>query len=180
MTLVAVIGSGTADAALERHARAVGRAIARSGAGLVCGGEGGVMAAAARGARDVLGTDSGRIIGILPGTDRSAANPWLDVALATGMGHARNVLVVMASQAVVAVGGESGTLSELAHAWHLGRPIGAYVPAGGWGERLAGGAIDERRSDAIASLRSPRELAEWLATVVPGLATPSAADPESS
>lgn len=168
--LVAVIGSGEADEALADHAREVGATIAATGAGLVCGGRDGVMAAAARGAREVLGAGTGRIIGLLPGSDRAAANPWLDIVLPTGLGHARNVLVVMAADAVVAVGGESGTLSELAHAWHLQRPVAAWVPAGGWGARLAGSPIDGRRDDRVVALSSARELEEWLRRTVPGLA----------
>jgi uncharacterized protein (TIGR00725 family) len=167
--LVAVIGSGSADETLTAHAREVGRAIAVTGAGIVTGGRGGVMEAASQGAHDVLGSGTGRIVGILPGGARDAANQWLDLVLPTGMGHARNVLVVMSADAVVAVGGESGTLSEMAHAWHLGRAIGAYVPAGGWGARLAGQPIDDRRDAIVEPLRSPTELCEWLVRIVPGL-----------
>jgi uncharacterized protein (TIGR00725 family) len=163
--LVAVIGSGREDAELGEQAFRIGRAIAGSGAGLVCGGKGGVMAAAARGAHATLGAGSGRIIGILPGSDRSEANPWLDLALPTGLGHARNVLVVLAADAVIAVGGASGTLSEVAHAWSLGRPIAAWVPGGGWAARIAGQRIDDTRTDTVTALEELPQLELWLEQV---------------
>lgn len=178
LSLVAVVGSGSAGEDLAEHARRVGATIAEAGAGLVCGGRDGVMAAAARGAHEVLGPGSGRIVGLLPGSGRNEANPWLDLVLPTGMGHARNVLVVMAADAVVAVGGESGTLSELAHAWHLQRPVAAWVPAGGWGARLAGQPIDGRRNDRVEPLHSRSELREWLRRTVPGLAPVGDASPD--
>lgn len=117
--VVAVVGTGQADAALEAAAEAVGTALARAGATLVCGGLGGVMAAACRGARQA----GGRTVGLLPGADRSAANPWVEVAIATGLGEARNLLVVRTSDAVIAIGGAYGTLSEIAFARKLGRPV---------------------------------------------------------
>lgn len=86
---------------------------------MVCGGLGGVMAAACRGAR----TGGGMTIGLLPGLDRSDGNRWLDVAVPTGLGEARNVLVVRAAEVVVAVGGEHGTLSEIAFALKTGTPV---------------------------------------------------------
>jgi uncharacterized protein (TIGR00725 family) len=116
---VAVVGPGEAE---ERHAAAaeeVGRLIAESGALLVCGGLGGVMEAACRGARAAGGTT----VGILPGLDRSAANPHLDLALPTGLGEARNALVVRAADAVIAIGGGYGTLSEIALALRAGKPV---------------------------------------------------------
>lgn len=108
---VAVVGAGeVADEAALDSAFAVGAELARRGAVLVCGGLGGVMAAACRGAREAGGTT----LGILPGDDRAAANPWVDVAVATDMGEMRNALVVRASDALIAVRGEHGTLSEIA------------------------------------------------------------------
>jgi uncharacterized protein (TIGR00725 family) len=86
---------------------------------LVCGGLGGVMEAACRGAKSRLGTT----VGLLPGSDRGAANGWVDVAVATGMGEMRNALVVRSADAVVAVGGGWGTLSEIAFARKTGKPV---------------------------------------------------------
>jgi uncharacterized protein (TIGR00725 family) len=100
-------------------AEAVGRGLAEAGATVVCGGLGGVMAAACRGAH----AGGGLTVGILPGLDRAEANRWVDVAVPTGLGEARNVLVVRAADVVVAVGGGYGTLSEVAFALKTGTPV---------------------------------------------------------
>jgi uncharacterized protein (TIGR00725 family) len=117
--LVGVVGPGTADQGTERAAEEVGRLVARAGAVLVCGGLGGVMAAACRGAASA----GGLTVGILPGDDRTAANPWVGVPIATGLGEARNALVVRAADTLVAVGGGYGTLSEVALALKAGKPV---------------------------------------------------------
>ena len=97
----------------------MGRELAARGAVLVCGGLGGVMEAACRGAKDA----GGRTVGILPGTDRAAANPFVDTAIPTGLGEARNALVVRAADALISVGGGYGTLSEIALALKAGKPV---------------------------------------------------------
>jgi uncharacterized protein (TIGR00725 family) len=116
---IAIVGAGDATAAVCELAYAAGRAVARRGALLICGGRGGVMAAAARGAQ----SDGGLTIGILPGYDRRDANPNIEIAIATGMGEARNAIVVASADAVVAMEGEGGTLSEIGLAIKLGRPV---------------------------------------------------------
>lgn len=118
-TAVAVVGAGDADGAVADAAEAVGRGLGAAGVLLVCGGLGGVMAAACRGARAAGGTT----LGLLPGEDRRAGNAWLDIAVPTGLGDGRNLLVVRAADAVIAVGGGWGTLSEVALAHVLGRPV---------------------------------------------------------
>ncbi len=100
-------------------AETVGRVLALGGATLVCGGRGGVMEAACRGARSA----GGLTVGILPGDDASAANPFVDVVIATGLGEARNAIVARAARAVVAIGGRYGTLSEIAFALKRGLPV---------------------------------------------------------
>ncbi len=116
---IAVIGAGRWSGDVEALAEAVGREVARHGAVLVCGGLGGAMEAACWGAKSA----GGLTVGILPGTSREDANPYVDVPIVTGMGEARNVLVIRSAQAVIAVGGEYGTLSEIAHALKLGVPV---------------------------------------------------------
>ena len=131
---IGVIGSGSCGKAVCEVAFEVGREIARRGAVLVCGGLGGVMEAAAGGARSA----GGCTVGILPGTTKADANPNMDVIVVTGMGVARNLLVVRSSDALVAVEGGPGTLSEIAFALQLGVPV---VGIGTWkldAERLAG------------------------------------------
>ncbi len=125
MKYIGVIGAGRCDAATGRLAREVGREIARIGAVLVCGGLGGVMEEACRGCRDAGGV----ALGILPGSDRSDANPHVSFALATGMGEMRNFLVVRCSDLIIAVAGEYGTLSEIAIALKEGKRVIALQPS---------------------------------------------------
>ena len=118
--MIAVCGPG-ADASEEECARAeeAGALIAEAGAVLVCGGLGGVMEAACRGARSRLGMT----IGLLPGDSRADANGWVTLAIPTGLGEARNLLIVRSASAVLAIGGGWGTLSEVAFAMKLGVPV---------------------------------------------------------
>lgn len=116
---IAVVGPGSADEAQEADAAEVGRLLAERGAVLLCGGMGGVMAAASRGAA----TAGGTVVGILPGDRRSEGNPDLTVAIATGLGEMRNPLLVRASDALIAIGGAYGTLSEVAFALRTGKPV---------------------------------------------------------
>jgi uncharacterized protein (TIGR00725 family) len=118
---VAVVGAGGADVAVDvlAAAEAVGAELARRGAVVVCGGLGGVMEAACRGAQ----SEGGVTLGILPGADRADANAWVGVAVATGLGELRNGLVVRSADAVIAVGGEYGTLAEIALALKAGLPV---------------------------------------------------------
>jgi len=122
---VAVVGPGEATAAQAALAEAVGRGLAQRGAILLSGGHGGVMEAACRGAASANGVN----VAILSGTDRSVANEWVDIALPTGLGQLRNGLIVRAADAIVAVGGAYGTLSEIAMALKTGVPV---VGLGTW------------------------------------------------
>jgi uncharacterized protein (TIGR00725 family) len=116
---VAVVGAGEFEERICSIAEDVGREIARRGCVLVCGGLEGVMEAACRGAK----AEGGTTIGILPGTSRSEANVYVDVAIRTGMGEMRNALIVRSADVVIAVGGEYGTLSEVAFALKTGKPV---------------------------------------------------------
>ena len=124
-TYVAVVGPGTATGETYERAREVGLLVAERGGTVVCGGLGGVMEAAARGATEAGGT----AIGILPDEDRGRANGYLSYSIATGMGQARNLAVVCSGDVVIAVGGGYGTLSEVGLALKVGRPV---VSLGGW------------------------------------------------
>ncbi len=116
---IAVVGASRPTAFQERAAEEVGRALGAAGAIVITGGRGGVMEAASRGAREAGAV----VVGVLPGEDRSEANPWVTVALPTGLGEMRNGLVVRSADAVVAVGGAYGTLSEIALALVAGTPV---------------------------------------------------------
>ena len=122
---IAVVGPGEAGDSECSSAEEVGRLLGGQGVVVVCGGLGGVMEAAARGATAV----GGIAIGLLPADDRGAANGYLTVAIATGLGEVRNAMVVRAADAVIAVGGAYGTLSEIAFALRTGKPV---VGLGTW------------------------------------------------
>jgi len=117
--IVSIIGAAVSTETQDADAEKVGRLLAEQGFILACGGRGGVMQAACRGALEA----GGLTIGILPGSDAEAGNPFLSIALPTGLKHARNVLVVLAGQVVIAIGGGSGTLSEIAMALKMGKKV---------------------------------------------------------
>ena len=117
--IIAVIGGGEPSAEEARLAEEVGRELVKQGAILVCGGLGGVMEAACRGAS----LEGGVTIGILPGDSPKAANPYVQIPIVTGIGYARNISVVKSAQAVIAIGGSYGTLSEIAHALQSAIPV---------------------------------------------------------
>ncbi len=116
---VSVIGSSDPDPKFLPLAREVGRAIAVRGAVLICGGLGGIMEAAAQGAKE----KGGLTVGILPDYNKESANPFIEIVVPTGLGHARNILVVASGDLVVALPGSHGTRSEIAIALKLGRPV---------------------------------------------------------
>ncbi len=125
-TAIGVIGASQCTPELAQAARHVGRLAARRGAIVVCGGLGGVMEAACQGARE----EGGLTVGIIPGYNKHEANPYLDVVIATGMGHGRNTIIAATADVLIAIGGGYGTLSEIALALKIGRPV--IVTGGSW------------------------------------------------
>jgi len=119
MINIGVIGASQCSEQIRDLAEKVGKEIAKKGFILVCGGLGGVMEAAAKGAKE----EGGITVGILPGPDPEQANRFIDIKIATNMGHARNMILVHSSHAIIAIGGEYGTLSEIAIALKLGKPL---------------------------------------------------------
>lgn len=117
--MIAVIGARDCDQRIFDLAYQAGRELAVRGYTLICGGLGGVMEAACKGAKSA----GGRTVGILPGTDPTDANPYIDIPIATGLGAARNLIIIHSSKAVLAVNGSYGTLSELAFALQLNKPV---------------------------------------------------------
>jgi uncharacterized protein (TIGR00725 family) len=142
---VAVCGPDPCSPDVAERSEEVGRLLARAGAVLVCGGLGGSMEAASRGAAG----EGGTVLGILPGTNRSGANRYLTLSIPTGMGEARNTLIVRSSDALIAVAGEFGTLSEIAFALKTGVPV---VGLGTWELSKAG-----RKVEAFVEASSPEE-----------------------
>jgi hypothetical protein len=166
--IIAVVGDGTVaeGAATYALAERLGAALVDAGFRVLTGGLGGVMEAASRGGARSAAHGAGSVIALLPGHDPEDANPHVDVALATGLGHARNSIVAHA-EAVIAVGGGAGTLAELAFAWIHGRLVIAFrVP--GWSGRLAGARIDDRvrfpsiPDDQVFGVDTPEEAVELL------------------
>ena len=144
---IAVCGPDPSSQEVGAQAEEIGRLLAGAGAVLVCGGLGGVMEAASRGASGAGGT----VIGILPGVDRAAANPHLTLSIPTGMGEMRNTLIVRSADALIAVAGEFGTLSEIAFALKTGVPV---VGLNTWelgkrGDRVEAFAVAASPTDAV-------------------------------
>jgi len=146
--IIAVIGGSHCSPEEAQMAEAVGCELAKRGATLICGGLGGVMEAACKGAA----SEGGGTVGILPGDQGEAANPYVQVPIPTGMGYARNVIVVKSAQAVIAIGGSYGTLSEIAHALQNGIPV---IGLNTWALSIKG-----REDNSINPAQNPVEAVE--------------------
>lgn len=140
---VSVIGGSSIPDTTYEQARQVGHLLGTRGHELVCGGRGGVMEAACRGAQEA----GAHTIGILPGSDRTAANPYVDTPIATGMGNARNALVVLNGDATIAIDGSTGTLSEIGLALDDGRPVAG---------------LDTHQIDGVEQVDSPQAAVEYV------------------
>jgi len=158
--IAAVIGSGGEGAPGEAEAQALGRALVDAGFRIVTGGLGGIMRAASRGARSSARYQPGDVIGVLPGYRAGDANEHVDIPICTGLGHGRNIIVAATGDVVFAVGGQSGTLSEIALAWTLGKPVVCVGSAAGWARELAGRRLDDRRPDRVLGPLEPAEAAQ--------------------
>ncbi len=149
MKTIAVIGRAQRDAddPMPREtleiAEAVGQFIAKAGAAIITGGMTGVMEAASKGAKEA----GGLVIGVLPGRDRRSANDYVDIAMPTGLGTARNIIDARAADAVIMVGGAVGTLNELTIAYAVGKPIVILRGTGGWADRIEGVLYEGRYLD---------------------------------
>ena len=143
---IGVSGGGTCTASVAQLAEETGRRLAEAGAIVICGGLGGVMEAASRGAR----AGEGLAVGIVPGHAHREANPHVDVVIVTGLGHARNALVARSSHALIALPGEHGTLSEIALALKMGIPV---IGLQAWGE-IQGVVLTMRPEEAVSEALS--------------------------
>jgi len=160
--IVAFCGPGDPAPEERQQAERIGRLIGERGWTLVCGGLGGAMEAACAGAKEAGGTT----IGILPGYDAAAANPWIDLAICTGMGQARNAIIAATARIVIACGGGFGTLSEIALAQRLRRPV---VLLGGWGPPLDTSEahyLIERHAGDIRVATTPEEAIAFVAAAL--------------
>jgi len=155
---IGIIGDSAEVKTHNKIAEEMGRLIAENGYSLVTGGRQGVMAAASKGARSVTPrSETARVIGILPGTNKKDGNSFIDYVIPTGIGWARNQVVVLSSDIVIAIGGGAGTLSEMAYAWVYNKPVLAFDIKQGWSTKLAGEKIDDKRNDFIIKVSSPEE-----------------------
>ena len=166
--VVAIIGGSSAEDALLRVAHDGGAGLVNAGYRVATGGLGGVMASASQGARSAERWQDGDVIGVLPGAVSGDANPYVDVVIPTGMGIARNIVLVQTADVVVAVGGGSGTLSEMAFAWQLGKPIVALDVGEGWSAKLAGTALDTRRADTVIGVKTAEQALTAVETLLSG------------
>jgi len=159
--ILAVVGNaGVLAAPVAALAADAGRCAIERGFRIATGGLGGVMAAASQGAHSASTWKDGDVIGVLPSYDRSTANPLVDIAIPTGLQLARNAVLVAMADAILAVGGGAGTLSEIAFAWQLGKPTVALIGGGGWSAELAGRALDERFATRVHAAETAPEAVE--------------------
>jgi len=153
--LIGVVGSGSEELneKIYEIAEKLGSLIAKENFALVCGGRFGVMEAVCKGAKSVQGFT----IGFIPSLDKNSANRYVDLIIPTGMGEARNLILVSTADAIITIAGESGTLSEIAFAWKMSKPIISLSTTGGWSAKLADSKIDNKRNDKIYSAQTPEE-----------------------
>lgn len=140
----------------------LGRQIASKDRVIICGGLGGFMEAVCKGAKHSPNTFSGQTIGILPDDTSENANPFIDIAIPTGMGVARNIIIINTADIIVAAGGGAGTLSELAFAWQKKKKVLCLTAFGGWTEELASKNLDNRASGLLIAVNSIDELKKHL------------------
>ena len=153
--IIGVIGSGSGnlDKKIYETAEILGEIIAREKYILACGGLFGIMEAVCKGAKNAQGFT----IGFIPGLEKKSANDFIDLVIPTGMGEARNLILVSTSDIIISIAGESGTLSELAFAWKMGKSIISLQNTGGWSAKLADEKIDNTRKDHIYSAQNPKD-----------------------
>ena len=171
--IIAVIGDSSCSPEEATLAQSVGELLAQRGANIVCGGLTGVMEAVCRGAK----SKGGLTVGILPGENSNMANPWVDIPVVTGLGEARNVVVVKSAQAVIAIGGSYGTLSEIAYALKSNIPV---IGLNTWSLSRNG-----REDDSIIRVQSATEAVDKAVALarkhkVHGIASPFSPSPSSS
>lgn len=156
--IIGVCGASQIDKKIYRLVEELGRTIATEKFILATGGLGGTMEAASKGAKQA----EGFTIGIIPSLDKKSANPYIDIVIPTGMGEARNNILIATADAIITVAGDSGTLSEIALAWKMNKPIVSLRTTGGWSTQLADKKIDNKREDKILSADSPKEAVKMI------------------
>jgi uncharacterized protein (TIGR00725 family) len=184
--IIAIIGTSSASEKVIQVAEQLGTLLIENGYRIISGGLSGIMEAVSKGARKSEMHQDGDIIGILPGFSKFDANKFVDIAIPTGFGYARNLIIVNAADVVVAIAGGSGTLSEIAFAWQFQKPIigldfkpersiidkinalssGDFKKSVGWSSIIGGLKLDETRTDTIYSAANPEEVIKLIKKIL--------------
>jgi len=153
--IIGVVGSGSGELNEKIYdiAEKLGYLIAKENFVLVCGGLYGIMERVCKGAKSA----NGFTIGFIPSLDKRSANRYVDLVVPTGMGEVRNLILVSTADIIITIAGESGTLSEIAFAWKMSKPIISLSTTGGWSTKLADTKIDDRRKDKIFNAQTPED-----------------------
>ncbi len=151
--IISVIGASEIDKEIEDKTIEIGRLIAKNHYAVVCGGLSGVMEAICKGAKE----EGGFTIGIIPHTEKSLANKYVDIAIPCPFSQARNIVVVLTGDVCLAISGKAGTLSEICFAWIYDKPIVALSSVEGWSSKIANQKLDNRRNDMIYGVSTPLE-----------------------
>lgn len=149
---------------MYRFGTDLGKEIASPGRIIICGGLGGFMEAVSKGVKESVHTFNGQTIGILPGDDPQDANPYIDIAIPTGLGIARNIIIINSADLIIAAGGGAGTLSELAFAWQKKKKVLCITDFGGWAKELAGKRVDERDDGLFLPVKNIKEILKLIKT----------------
>jgi len=165
---IAVIGSGKINDGepIFVIAQELGKRLVDEGYIVISGGLGGVMEAVSKGAKSSLSYKDGMTVGILPSLDSNTANEYIDVRIATGLSFARNQVIIASADVVVSISGGAGTLSEIAFAWQLRKPIIAFSTTGGWSEELGGRKLDDTREDEILIANNVVDVMSYIAEIL--------------
>lgn len=161
---IGIIGASQAQCSPELYEFAVqaGELIAGMGYNIVCGGMGGVMEAVCKGAKQSPQTFANQTIGIIPDSDPAGANPYVDMVIPTGIGIARNIIIINTADLLIAFGGGAGTLSEIAFAWQKGKTVLCVTAFDGWAKELAGKQIDDRYEGLLVPIGNIKEIGKYL------------------
>ena len=151
--IISIVGGSEIDKETEKKTVEVGRLIAKNNYAVACGGLSGVMEAACRGVKE----ENGLTIGIIPHTDKTMANKFVDIVIPCPFSQARNIVVVLTGDACLAISGKAGTLSEICFAWIYQKPIVALSSVEGWSSRIANQKLDDRRFDMVHGAETPQE-----------------------
>lgn len=154
--IVSVIGASEISKEIRDKTIEIGKLIAKYNYAIACGGLSGVMEAVCKGAKE----NGGFTIGIIPSTDKSIANKYIDLVIPCPFSQARNILVVLTGDVCLAISGKAGTLSEISFAWIYLKPIVALTNVEGWSSKIANQKLDDRRSDRIYGVKTPQEAIE--------------------